>query len=103
MDNHGNFVVSLCHEVQQARPAEDGHYLHIEPPRRESDGNDSFAELMMYANVTRAHDYFKSTHGMDWLDFPLPALVNVQFKIEPPVAATPTSSAPTSSPFSARS
>jgi hypothetical protein len=82
----GNFVVSLCHEVQQARPAEDGHYLHIEPPRRESDGNDSFAELMMYANVTRAHDYFKSTHGMDWLDFPLPALVNVQFKIEPPVA-----------------
>ncbi|MFZ4737206.1 MAG: hypothetical protein ACOYM9_14730, partial [Bradymonadia bacterium] len=47
----GNFVVSLCREVQQARPAEDGHYLHIEPPRRESDGNDSFAELMMYANV----------------------------------------------------
>jgi hypothetical protein len=82
----GNFTVSLCHEVQKARPDEDGNYLSIEPPRRESDGNDSFAELMMYENVTRAHDYFAGTHGMDWLDFALPALVNVQFKIEPAIS-----------------
>jgi hypothetical protein len=40
---------------------------------------------MMYRNVTRAHDYFKAAHGVDWLDFPLPAIVNLQFKITPPI------------------
>ena len=81
----GGITVTLCHEVPVARPAADGHYLHIEPPADEADGNDSFAEVMMYAFVTKAHDYFKARHGVDWLDFPLPAIVNLQFKITPPL------------------
>ncbi len=81
----GNITVSLCHEVQDARPDEDGNYLSIVPPEDDADGNDKFASLMMYRNVTRAHDYFKGTHGVDWLDFALPAITNLQFKIEPPI------------------
>lgn len=81
----GNFKVSLCHEVQDTVPDADGHYLSIRPPADESDGNDQFAGVMMYRNVTRVHDYFSGTHGVDWLDFPLPAIVNLEFRIEPPV------------------
>ena len=74
----------FCHEVQTVRPAADGHYLHIEPPQDPTDPNDPFAELMMYFHVTRVHDYFRDTLGFTDLDFPLPALVNVQFQTNAP-------------------
>jgi hypothetical protein len=82
----GNITATLCHEVQDTRPDPDGHYFSIVPPEDESDGNDQFAGIMMYRNVTRAHDYFKGTHGVDWMDFPLPAIVNLEFKITPPIS-----------------
>ena len=75
---------TLCHEVQVARPNADGHYTDIAPPEDEGDPNDSFSELMMYHHVNIVHDYFKNIHGFEGLDFPLPALVNVQFKVDPP-------------------
>ena len=76
-------TVSLCHEVQTVRPDPDGHYLSVEPPAEARDPNDPFAEIMMYHHVNRVHDYFKGTHGFTDLDFPLPAIVNLQFKMEP--------------------
>lgn len=76
-------TVSLCHEVQTVTPDADGHYLSVEPPAEASDPNDSFAELMMYHHVNHVHDYFKNTHGFTDLDFPLPAIVNLQFTMEP--------------------
>lgn len=75
--------VSLCHEVQTVVPDADGHYLSIEPPADGADGNDAFAEVMMYHHVNLVHDYFKGTLGFTDLDFPLPALVNVMLKTEP--------------------
>ena len=81
-----NIKVTLCHEVQDTRADADGSYLSIVPPADETDGNDQFAGIMMYRNVTRVHDYFKSTHGVDWLDYALPAIVNLQIKIEPPIS-----------------
>ncbi|MCB9527857.1 MAG: hypothetical protein H6701_05565 [Myxococcales bacterium] len=78
-------TISLCHEVQVARPGPEGHYTHIEPPANATDPNDSFAEVMMFHHVNRVHDYFKDTHAFADLDFPLPALVNVQFQIDPPL------------------
>ena len=75
--------VSLCHEKQVVRPDADGNYLSIVPPQDDTDPNDSFAELMMYYHVNRAHDYFKEAFGFSALDFPLPALVNVQFRTDP--------------------
>jgi len=87
MPNFGpiSITVFLCHEVQSVRPDEDGNYLSIRPPEDETDPNDAFAEVMMYHHVNLAHDYFKETHGFSELDFALPALVNVQFKTDPPV------------------
>ncbi len=78
--------IRLCHEVQVARPGPEGHYDHI-APSSDTDPNDSFAELMMYHHVNRVHDYFKDTFGFTDLDFPLPALVNVQFQVDPPALA----------------
>ncbi|MEZ4470537.1 MAG: hypothetical protein R3F60_06990 [bacterium] len=83
--------VSLCHEVQTARPDPDGNYLSIRPPvdalgtPAPGDPNDPFAEVMMYHHVNRVHDYFKEQHRFTDLDFPLPAIVNLQFKIDPPL------------------
>lgn len=82
----GNITISLCHEVQDTRPDADGNYLSIVPPEDEADGNDQFAGVMMYHNVNRVHDYFKATHGVDWLDYALPAIVNVQLKVVPPIS-----------------
>ncbi len=82
-------TVSLCHEVQVARPDADGNYLSIVPPADESDPNDSFAEVMMYHQVTRARDYFFERFGFTDLDISLPALVNVQLKVEPPLSLGP--------------
>lgn len=85
MPNLGGLTltVSLCHEVQTVVPDADGHYLSYAPPDDGSDGNDPFAELMMYHHVNRVHDYFKGDLGFDGLDFPLPALVNVMLKTDP--------------------
>ncbi|MEZ4463058.1 MAG: hypothetical protein R3F43_00710 [bacterium] len=83
--------VSLCHEVQTVRPDADGNYLSIRPPvdalgtPAPGDPNDPFAEVMMYHHVNRVHDYFKEQHRFTDLDFPLPAIVNLQFKIDPPL------------------
>ncbi|MCA9527055.1 MAG: hypothetical protein KC549_12255, partial [Myxococcales bacterium] len=87
MPDLGGFTieVSLCHEVQTVRPDADGNYLSVRPPEDGSDPNDPFAEVMMYHHVNHVHDYFKGTHGFDDLDFPLPAIVNLQFKINPPL------------------
>ena len=80
-----NITIALCNEKQTVTPDPDGHYLSIEPPQTDSDPNDQFAELMMYHHVNLAHDYFKETHGFADLDYPLPALVNVQVKVDPPL------------------
>ena len=87
MPNFGPFdiTVFLCNEVQSVRPDDDGNYLSIRPPEDDTDPNDPFAEVMMYHHVNLVHDYFKNTHGFAELDFALPALVNVQFKTEPPI------------------
>ncbi|MCK6552046.1 hypothetical protein L6R52_39810, partial [Myxococcota bacterium] len=78
-------TISYCIEIPTALPDESGNYLHIEPPADPRDGNDPFAEVMMYHHVNVIHDYFHGTHGFRALDFPLPAVVNLQFKIDPPI------------------
>ncbi|MEE2757831.1 MAG: M36 family metallopeptidase [Myxococcota bacterium] len=80
-----NISIALCNEVQTVRPDPDGHYLSIAPPDQDSDPNDQFAEIMMYHHVNQAHDYFKDVHGFAELDYPLPALVNVQIQVDPPL------------------
>ena len=87
MPNFGGFNISIafCKEIQAAAPDADGHFVSILPPEDDSDPNDQFAEVMMYHHVNLAHDYFKGIHGFEELDFPLPALVNVQVKIDPPI------------------
>lgn len=71
----------FCVEKRTAKPGKDGHYLHIKPPAKTSDGNDKFAEVQMYNHVNAIHDYFKNTHGLTDVDFPLHALINVQVKL----------------------
>ena len=77
--------VSLCREVQVARPDPDGHYLSITPPEDFTDPNDQFAELMMYHHVNEIADYYQERHDFSRYDEPLPALVNVQLKTNPPL------------------
>ena len=79
----GNF----CVEKRIAKPGADGHYSHIIPPKDTSDPNDPFAEVQMYHHVNQMHDYFKGTHGLTDVDFPIHALINVQFKLSPLAAA----------------
>ena len=71
--------MTLCNQQQLAQ-LENGSYLHILPSAWD-DGSDVFPELMMYYHVNRIHDYFKGVHGLDSLDFPLTAIVNVQANI----------------------
>ena len=75
--------VSLCREVQVARPDSDGHYLSITPPEDFTDPNDQFAELMMYHHVNEVADYYQEKHDFKRYEEPLPALVNVQIKTNP--------------------
>ena len=77
--------VSLCREAQTVRPDPDGNYLSYEPPSDYSDPNDQFAELMMYHHVNEVADYFKEQHEFVKYETPLPALVNVQLKTNPPL------------------
>ena len=77
------FSIQFCNETQTVLPDADGHYLSIAPPDDETDPNDPFAEIMMYHHVNRAHDYFKDSFEFTELDFPLPALVNVQIRTDP--------------------
>lgn len=79
---------ALCKEVATVRPDPDGHYLGVTPPSDASDPNDGFAELMMYHHVHAIHAYFKGIHGLEDLDYPLPALVNVNLWFDPKIAAT---------------
>ncbi len=79
-------MVQMCLEQQTAFPEADGNYLHIQPPLLANDGNDVFAEVQMYHHVNVAHDYFKDTHGHADLDYPMPAIVNLQFKVTPPIS-----------------
>lgn len=72
---------SLCKLEKTVKPGEDGTYLHIEPPKWHGDGNDPFAELMMYHHVTTIHDYFKDGLGVTHMDRPLRAIVNLQANI----------------------
>jgi hypothetical protein len=75
------FGAHFCLEQKVARPGPDGSYLHIKPPNSHKDPRDSFAELMMYHHVNRVHGYFHDAQGVTWLDYPLQALVNVQFDL----------------------
>lgn len=85
----GNFTITvqMCHEVQSARPGPEGHYTHIVPPFQDTNPDDEFAEVQMYHHVNLVHDYFKDTHGLTDLDYPMQALVNVQLKVEPAAIA----------------
>ena len=74
--NIGFGELTLCNQKQQAQP-ENGSYTHIQPAEW-TDGSDSFAEIMMYYHVNLIHDYFQNVHGLNNLDFPLTAIVNVQ-------------------------
>ncbi len=73
----GGGSISLCKMEQTAVPGEDGTYLHIQPSS-DKDPNDPFAEVMMYHHMTYAHRYFTADLGMEPLQAPLLALVNVQ-------------------------
>ncbi len=85
---YGGFEAgTFCIEDKVARPGKDGHYTHIVPPTDTKDPNDAFAEVQMYHHVNTMHDYFKGTHGLTDVDFPLHALVNVQMKLSALAAA----------------
>ena len=77
--------VSLCREAQTVTPDADGHYLSYEPPEDYTDPNDPFAEVMMYYHVNQIAEYFLNTHDYQRYEEPLPALVNVQLKTNPPL------------------
>ncbi|MBM4342225.1 MAG: M36 family metallopeptidase [Deltaproteobacteria bacterium] len=78
----GGFQIgSLCKEVQTVQPGADGSYLHVVPPALDKDNSDAFAEVMMYHHVNVMHAYFKDKFGLDALDFPLYALVNVNIHV----------------------
>lgn len=78
----GIAVGSMCVEKQVAKPGSFGDFLYIKPPANYDDPNDPFSELMMYHHVNVMHDYFKNGHGLDQLDKPIQAIVNVQVKLE---------------------
>lgn len=73
-------------EKQTVLPGPDGSYLHVDPPVDASTPGDGFAELMMYWHVHRAHAWFADVFGLKDLDFPMQALVNVEFYVEPTIA-----------------
>ncbi len=79
-------LARLCREAKTVFPDPDGHYLSVEPPANFGDTGDPFAEVMMYHYVNTIHDYFSGTHGLSYLDFPLSALVNVQFWVSADMA-----------------
>lgn len=79
--NYQGTTVTLCNQEQTAAWGDDGTYLHIDPPASDKDGNDAFAELMMYWHVNRIHDWFKDSFGLSNLDFSMDAMVNVQFSV----------------------
>ena len=79
--SYQGMTLTLCNQEQVAKTGADGTYLHIAPPALDTDGNDSFAELMMYYHLNVIHDYFRDGFGLKTLDLPLDALVNVQFSI----------------------
>ena len=75
-------TLTACKPTHSALPGEDGTYLHIVPPADHGERDDRFAEVMMYHHIQRIHDYFKDNHGLDDLDFPLDALVNLQVHVD---------------------
>ena len=79
--NYQGYQVTMCNQGQTAEQGPDGSWLHIEPPSSDKDGNDAFAELMMYWHVNRIHDWFGDAYGLHNLDFTMDALVNVQFSV----------------------
>ncbi|GMV40687.1 MAG: hypothetical protein AMXMBFR64_24030 [Myxococcales bacterium] len=79
--NYQGVTLTLCNQEQTALRGDDGTWLHVDPPASDKDGNDAFAELMMYWHVNHIHDWFKDSFGMSSLDFSMDALVNVQFSI----------------------
>ncbi len=87
MESLGFTFGALCKETPTVKPGPDGSYLHVLPPEDTSDPNDGFAEVMMYHHIHAIHDYFKGTHGLTDLDYPLPALVNLNLWFDPEVAA----------------
>ena len=67
----------LCKEVQTARPAKGGDYLHIKPPMEDTNPRDPFSEVQMYHHVNVIYDYFKNgqiVSGLKRID----ALTNFQ-------------------------
>jgi hypothetical protein len=76
-------VGKFCMERKTVKPGQDGSYLHVQPPADFGDPGDGFAEVMMYWHVHKAHAFFQEGFALDSLDFPLEALVNVSFDIEP--------------------
>lgn len=79
--NYQGTQLTLCLQEQTAEQGPDGSWLHIDPPSSDKDGNDAFAELMMYWHVNRIHDWFWSEYGLTNLDTAMDALVNVQFSV----------------------
>lgn len=88
MESLGFAFGALCKESATAQAGADGHYMHIEPPANFNDPDDKFAELMMYHHMHAIHSYFKDNHGLKDLDYPLPALVNVNLWYDPELAQT---------------
>ena len=74
-------IGALCHEVQTVTPDPDGSYFSIEPPAKDDEKGDKFAELMMYYHVNQIHDYFHDQFGLTDLDYPVYALVNVTIQV----------------------
>ena len=86
MESLGFTFGALCKEQATVKPGADKSYLHVVPPTDTSDPNDGFAEVMMYHHIHAIHGYFKDNHGLSDLDYPLPALVNLNLWFDPEVA-----------------
>jgi len=76
-----DYPIQICHEVQTVFPDKNGNYIKIYPPKKYSDGNDQFAEVMGYYQVNAMHDYFHDVHGHTQVDVSLYTLVNFQFSV----------------------
>ncbi len=78
--NLGGFPISgsICKLTQKARPGADGTYLQITPPAQDTDGGDSFAEVMMYHHIDTMGTRYRDLFGLAHVEKPLRAMVNVQ-------------------------
>lgn len=73
----------MCLQQQTATPGTDGTYLQVKPPAKDGDGDDPFAEVMMYHHINEIHDHYYQDFGLKHLaSKQMRAIVNVQAYID---------------------